>query len=101
MFCVSTSGIVPELSKPGMGLIFNSGTLPDTYFYWGFVRTGGLSLRWFKDHVARHEGDGSYYGTLSEGAAKGSCRRWRRAVPPFTLRADTAKRKRQAGASST
>lgn len=35
MFCVSTSGIVPELSKPGMGLIFNSGTLPDTYFYWG------------------------------------------------------------------
>lgn len=70
MFCVSTSGIVPELSKPGMGLIFNSGTLPDTYFYWGFVRTGGLSLRWFKDHVARHEGDGSYYGTLSEGAAK-------------------------------
>ena len=70
MFCVSPSGIVPELSKPGMGLIFNSGTLPDTYFYWGFVRTGGLSLRWFKDHVARHEGDGSYYGTLSEGAAK-------------------------------
>ena len=34
------------------------------------MRTGGLSLRWFKDHVARHEGDGSYYGTLSEGAAK-------------------------------
>lgn len=39
MFCVSTKGIIPELSKPGTGLIFNSGTLPDTYFYWGFVRT--------------------------------------------------------------
>ena len=34
MFCVSTDGIVPELSRKGTGLIFNSGTLPDTYFYW-------------------------------------------------------------------
>ena len=59
MFCVSTSGIIPELSRPGTGLIFNSGTLPDTYFYWGFVRTGGLSLRWFKDHVCQKEGDSS------------------------------------------
>lgn len=40
MFCVSTKGIIPELSKPGTGLIFNSGTLPDTYFYWGFVPHG-------------------------------------------------------------
>lgn len=70
MFCVSTDGIVPELSKPGMGLVFNSGTLPDTYFYWGFVRTGGLALRWFKDHVCREEGNGDYYRELSEGAAK-------------------------------
>ncbi len=68
MFCVSTKGIIPELSRPGTGLIFNSGTLPDTYFYWGFVRTGGLALRWFKDHVCRHEGDGAYYQTLSAGA---------------------------------
>lgn len=70
MFCVSTSGIVPELSKPGMGLVFNSGTLPDTYFYWGFVRTGGLALRWFKDNVCQAGENGSYYQTLSEGAAK-------------------------------
>ena len=70
MFCVSTKGIVPELSRPGLGLIFNSGTLPDTYFYWGFVRTGGLALRWFKDNICRREGDGSYYRTLSEGAAR-------------------------------
>ena len=70
MFCVSTNGIVPELSKPGTGLIFNSGTLPDTYFYWGFVRTGGLSLRWFKDHVCQKADDPRYYGPLSEGAAK-------------------------------
>ena len=70
MFCVSTSGIVPELSRPGMGLIFNSGTLPDTYFYWGFVRTGGLALRWFKDNVCQKAEDGSHYKVLSDGAAK-------------------------------
>lgn len=70
MFCVSTNGIIPELSKPGTGLIFNSGTLPDTYFYWGFVRTGGLSLRWFKDNVCQKAEEGRYYETLSEGAAK-------------------------------
>lgn len=70
MFCVSTQGIVPELSKPGTGLIFNSGTLPDTYFYWGFVRTGGLALRWFKDHVCQKADDPAYYGPMTEGAAK-------------------------------
>ncbi len=70
MFCVSTDGIIPELSKPGMGLIFNSGTLPDTYFYWGFVRTGGLSLRWFKDRVCRKPDNSDYYRVLSAGAEK-------------------------------
>lgn len=70
MFCVSTKGIVPELSRPGLGLIFNSGTLPDTYFYWGFVRTGGLSLRWFKDNVAQHSESGEHYRKMSEEAAK-------------------------------
>jgi len=70
MFCVSTTGIVPALSQPGTGLIFNSGTLPDTYFYWGFVRTGGLSLRWFKDNVCQKAEDGRYYAPLSAGAAK-------------------------------
>ena len=69
MFCVSTKGIVPELSRPGAGLIFNSGSLPDTYFYWGFIRTGGLALRWFKDNVCLHPGDSKYYGTLSDMAA--------------------------------
>ena len=58
MFCVSTDGIVPELSSHGKGLIFNSGSLDDSYFYWGFIRTGGLSLRWFKDSV--YGGDVGY-----------------------------------------
>lgn len=66
MFCVSTDGINPSLSVPGSGLIFNSGTLDDTYFYWGFIRTGGLSLRWFKDSVYGGDVD---YPDLSKGAA--------------------------------
>lgn len=65
MFCAATDGIVPELSVPGSNLIFNSGTLPNTYFYWGMVRTGGLALRWFKDNVAKHEED-EYYSKLDE-----------------------------------
>ena len=68
MFCISTSGIVPGLSKKGNGLIFNSGTLPNTYFYWGFVRTGGLALRWFRDNICNKPGDDTYYDFLSEGA---------------------------------
>lgn len=68
MFCVSTKGIVPELSKKGSGLIFNSGSLPDTYFYWGFIRTGGLALRWFKDNICGKADDPRYYTELSEKA---------------------------------
>lgn len=68
MFCVSTKGIIPELSKPGTGLIFNSGSLPDSYFYWGYIRTGGLGLRWYKDNVCRKEEDGNYYRQLEEDA---------------------------------
>lgn len=70
MFCVSTNGIIPELSKKGSGLIFNSGTLENTYFYWGFVRTGGLALRWFKDNICQKSDDGSYYQLLSKEAEK-------------------------------
>ena len=70
MFCVSTKGIVPELSRKGAGLIFNSGTLPDSYFYWGYIRTGGLALRWYKDNICRQEEDGDYYQVLSRQAEK-------------------------------
>lgn len=70
MFCVSTSGIIPELSRKGSGLIFNSGTLPGTYFYWGYIRTGGLALRWYKDSICKKEEDGDYYQVLSAQAEK-------------------------------
>lgn len=70
MFCVSTNGIIPGLTKKGSGLIFNSGTLENTYFYWGFVRTGGLALRWFKDNICKKTEDDSYYQFLTKGAEK-------------------------------
>lgn len=63
MFCISTDGIVPELSKRGSGLIFNSGSLDDTYFYWGFIRTGGLALRWFKENISSED-----YEALNSGS---------------------------------
>lgn len=68
MFCVSTDGIKPELSSPETGLIFNSGTLENTYFYWGFIRTGGLSLRWYRDNICGKKDESDYYDVLSDKA---------------------------------
>lgn len=68
MFCVATDGIVPELSSREANLIFNSGSLENTYFYWGFIRTGGLALRWFKDNICQKANEPQYYQKLSEGA---------------------------------
>ena len=51
-------------------MIFCSGTLPDTYFYWGYIRTGGLSLRWFRDNVCDKVDDSKYYDELQERAQK-------------------------------
>ena len=62
MFCMCTDGVNDRLSSAGSDLIFNSGTLDGTYFYWGFIRTGGLSLRWFKDTVCKGLVD---YGLLT------------------------------------
>lgn len=70
MFCVSTDGIKPELSTAESGLIFNSGTLENTYFYWGFIRTGGLALRWYRDNLCNQEGDDKYFDILSQKAEK-------------------------------
>lgn len=70
MFCVSTDGIKPELSTRESGLIFNSGTLENTYFYWGFIRTGGLALRWYRDNLCKQEGVDEYFDILSQEAEK-------------------------------
>ena len=73
MFCIAVDGIKPELSRPGTDLIFNSGTLENTYFYWGFIRTGGLALRWYRDNVCNEAGNGAYFDELNEKAQNVPC----------------------------
>ncbi|RDY31990.1 FGGY-family carbohydrate kinase [Lachnotalea glycerini] len=69
MFTIMVDGINLELSK-NSDLLFSIGTLPDTYFYWGYIRTGGLSLRWFRDNICGREGDNSFYDEIQELAQK-------------------------------
>lgn len=73
MFCIATDGINPELSNPENELIFNSGTMENTYFYWGFIRTGGLALRWYRDNVCNEPGNGAYFDELNEKAQEVPC----------------------------
>ena len=68
MFCIATDGINEELSKPENDLVFNSGTLENTYFYWGFIRTGGLALRWYRDNICNEIGNGAYFDELNKKA---------------------------------
>lgn len=68
MFCIAADGICPQLSKPENNLVFNSGTLENTYFYWGFIRTGGLALRWYRDNVCNEIGNGTYFDQLNQAA---------------------------------
>jgi xylulokinase len=69
MFAFVTDGINDKLTRD-TNLIFNTCTLPDTYMYWGIIRAGGLSLRWFRDNVADREGDASFYNDIQKKAEK-------------------------------
>lgn len=69
MFTVMVDGINETLSRES-GLFYSIGTLPDTYFYWGYIRTGGLSLRWFRDNVCGRVGDDSFYDEVQSLAEK-------------------------------
>ncbi|MCS5479066.1 FGGY family carbohydrate kinase [Corynebacterium sp. YIM 101645] len=65
---VGVDGIVPEVTAmPGM--LYSLGTIPGQSFYWGYIRAGGLSLRWFRDQIARLDGDDSVYREFDELAA--------------------------------
>lgn len=71
---VGVEGIIPEVTAiPGM--LYSQGTVPGQSFYWGYIRAGGLSLRWFRDHVARAGTDDSVYAefdAMAEQVAPGS-----------------------------
>ncbi len=69
MFGVMVDNINEELSR-NSGLYFTTGVLPDTYYYWGYIRTGGLSLQWFRDRVIGRTGDSSFYDEANAMAKK-------------------------------
>lgn len=69
MFGVMVDGINEELSR-NSGLYFTIGTLPNTYYYWGYIRTGGLSLQWFRDRVMGRPGDSSFYDEVNAKAER-------------------------------
>jgi xylulokinase len=72
LITVSVPGLDPVISRiPGM--LYSLGTIPGTGFYWGYVRAGGLSLRWFRDQVLGRPGDDALYAALDARAA---------AIPP-------------------
>ena len=63
IFAVAVDDMVEKISlAPGM--MFATGTLEDSYFYWSMIRAGGLSLRWFRDNVAGCPGDPSFYSEM-------------------------------------
>ena len=72
---ITTSNMSTILVKVSAGAEFtlNSGTLENTYFYWGFIRTGGLALRWYRDNVCNEAGNGAYFDELNEKAQNVPC----------------------------
>jgi len=63
IFAVAVDGMVEKISR-SPGMMFATGTLEGSYFYWSMIRAGGLSLRWFRDNVAGCPGDPSFYAKM-------------------------------------
>ena len=71
---VGVTAPVPAITRvPGM--LYSLGTLPGQALYWGYVKAGGLSLRWLRDEVLRRPGDDDLYremDVLASAVAPGS-----------------------------
>lgn len=66
---VGVSGPVPEITAvPGM--LYSLGTLPGQALYWGYVKAGGLSLRWMRDEILGREPLDEVYAELDAIAAR-------------------------------
>lgn len=50
-------------------MLYSLGTLPGQALYWGYVKAGGLSLRWLRDEVLRRPGDDDLYREMDALAA--------------------------------
>lgn len=68
IFAVAVDGPDERITK-APGMMFATGTLEDSYFYWSMIRAGGLSLRWFRDSVANRAGDPMFYAEMDTLAA--------------------------------
>lgn len=65
---VGVSGIHPAVSRvPGM--LYSLGTIDGQSLYWGYVKAGGLSLRWFRDELLREPGVDEVYRREDAAAA--------------------------------
>jgi xylulokinase len=69
---VGTTGVIPSVTAiPGM--LYSLSTVPGQSLYWGYIRAGGLSLRWFRDAVARAAStDYAEFDRLADGVPPGS-----------------------------
>lgn len=66
---VGVTGPLPAITAiPGM--LYSLATLPGQSLYWGYVKAGGLSLRWFRDQVLDRGGDDSVYPAYDSIAAQ-------------------------------
>lgn len=66
---VSVASPVPAITRvPGM--LYSVGTLPGQALYWGYVKAGGLSLRWLRDEVLGRPGDDDLYRELDQRAGR-------------------------------
>lgn len=43
------------------GMLYSLATLPGQALYWGYVKAGGLSLRWFRDEILGRHGEDAMY----------------------------------------
>lgn len=60
---VGVTGPIPAITAvPGM--LYSLGTLPGQALYWGYVKAGGLSLRWFRDQVLERPAVDEVYAEL-------------------------------------
>lgn len=74
LLTVGVSGPSAEITaQPGM--LYSLGTLPGQALYWGYVKAGGLSLRWFRDEILNEPGNDALYrefDQLARAVAPGS-----------------------------
>lgn len=43
------------------GMLYSLATIPGQALYWGYVKAGGMSLRWFRDEILGRHGDDDMY----------------------------------------